>query len=87
MQINCYSCHNHFTMRREEVHAALDEMVSEGLSHYNAVCPRCGKANKVSMKQLKRWAPRWEPSTAKETKGKAKQEKAEEQDSVKGKEK
>lgn len=87
MQINCYSCHHRFTLRREEVHAALDQMVSEDLSHYNAVCPRCGKANKVSMNQLKRWAPRWEPSTAEEPKAKTKQEKAEEKDSVKGKSK
>jgi hypothetical protein len=87
MQINCYSCHNHFTLRREEVHAALNEMVSEDLSYHNAVCPRCGKANKVSMKQLKRWAPRWEPSSAGEPKEAAKQAEAKEKDSVKGKEK
>lgn len=71
MQINCYSCHNRFTMRREEVLAALDQMVAEDLSHYNAVCPRCGKSNKVSMKQLKRWAPQWKPTTAEEPKGAA----------------
>jgi Fe2+ or Zn2+ uptake regulation protein len=76
MQITCYSCHNRFTLRREEVHAALDQMVAEDLSHYNAVCPRCGKANKVSMKQLKRWAPRWEPGAAEESKD-AEEEKAE----------
>ena len=52
-------------MRREEVLAALEQMTAEKLSHYNAICPRCGKSNKVSMKQLKRWAPQWKPSTAK----------------------
>ena len=84
MRINCYSCHNSFTMRREEIDAALDQMVAENLSHYNAVCPRCGKANKLSMKQLKRWAPRWEPAATSEPKGAAKEKGA---DSVKGKEK
>ena len=84
MRFNCFSCHNSFTMRREEIDAALNQMVAEDLAHYNAVCPRCGKTNKLSMKQLKRWAPRWEPTQADEPKGAAK---AKSEDSVKGKEK
>jgi Fe2+ or Zn2+ uptake regulation protein len=90
MQISCYSCHNHFTMRREEVYAALDQMVAEDLSHHNAVCPRCGKSNKVSLKQLKRWAPQWEPGSAEEPKEAAREaekEEAESKGSVKGKQK
>jgi hypothetical protein len=51
-------------MRREEIYAALDQMTTEDLAHFNAICPRCGKANKLSRKQLMRWAPKWEESAS-----------------------
>jgi hypothetical protein len=63
MQINirCFSCHTPFSVKQEEVEAALTLLYQEDLKHYNANCPRCGKANKVSKKQLRRAAPKWEP--------------------------
>jgi hypothetical protein len=65
MQIKCYSCHIPFAINRDEIHAALDEIAREGHSHYNAVCPRCRKSNKISKKQLRRFAPNWEPPSKK----------------------
>ena len=78
MQVRCYSCHTPFSLNRETIHAALDEMTSKGHSHYNAHCPRCGKANKVSKKQLRRWAPAWAPPARpkEKEKGKKQDEKA-----------
>lgn len=71
MQINirCFSCHTPFSIKIEEVEAALTEVYQEGHKHYNAGCPRCGRANKVSKKQLHRAAPKWEkPKEKKEQK-------------------
>ena len=63
MQINlrCFSCQTPFSVSQEEVESALTQLLDEGHKHYNALCPRCGKANKVSKKQLRRAAPNWEP--------------------------
>ena len=62
MQIRCYKCHTPFSLNREIVHAALDEVHSEGLNHYNAICPKCRRVNKLSKKQLKHAAPTWKPT-------------------------
>jgi PHP family Zn ribbon phosphoesterase len=48
-------------VKPEEVKAALDQLQLENLKHYNAHCPKCGKANKVSKKQLLQAAPNWTP--------------------------
>jgi hypothetical protein len=62
MQIRCYSCHTPFSLNRETIHAALDHLTSEDLQHFNAHCPRCRKANRISRQQLLRAAPEWVPS-------------------------
>lgn len=61
MQIRCYNCHKPFALGKEAVHFALDEVQSEGLNHYNAYCPHCRRANRVSVEELRRAAPDWEP--------------------------
>ena len=68
MQVNlrCYSCSTPFAVKPDEIKAALDLIHQEELKFYNAPCPRCGRANKVSKKQLKRAAPNWQPSEKKE---------------------
>jgi phage terminase large subunit GpA-like protein len=35
-------------MDKTVVHAALDQLASENLDHYNSHCPHCGKSNQVS---------------------------------------
>jgi phage FluMu protein Com len=61
MQIRCYNCHRPFALNKEAIHAALDLLVEQDLSHYNAHCPHCSKVNRVSRKELQRAAPNWQP--------------------------
>jgi len=63
MQLNmrCFKCSTPFVIKPEEVNAALDQIQTENLKHYNAHCPKCGRANKVSKKQLRQAAPNWQP--------------------------
>lgn len=71
MQINlrCINCHTPFSIKPDEVEAALTSVYNEGHKHYNAHCPRCGRANKVSKAQLHRAAPNWErPAQSKDAK-------------------
>lgn len=64
MQLNmrCFKCSTPFVIKSDEVNAALDQIQTENLKHYNAHCPRCGRANKVSKKQLRQAAPNWKPT-------------------------
>jgi phage FluMu protein Com len=59
MQIRCFHCHKPFALSKETVHAALDILSEENLSHYNAQCPHCRRVNKVSRDELLRAAPDW----------------------------
>lgn len=61
MQIRCTNCHRPFAIGKETVYAALDMIHTEDLNHYNAQCPHCRRANRLSPKQLKRAAPDWQP--------------------------
>lgn len=60
MQIRCYKCHKPFAVSHANVIAALDMMVEDDLNHYNAQCPHCRRANRISFEELKRAAPEWE---------------------------
>jgi hypothetical protein len=61
MQIRCYKCHTPFALQKPTIHAALAEITAKNHKHYNAICPNCRRANKVSKMQLKRAAPGWKP--------------------------
>lgn len=63
MQIRCHNCHRPFALSKDAVHAALDSMVAEDLSHYNANCPHCRRVNRVSKAELQRAAPDWHPES------------------------
>jgi phage FluMu protein Com len=63
MQIRCYNCHKPYAIGKQEAHAALDTMASQGLSHYDAPCPHCRRVNRVSRPELERAAPDWKPAT------------------------
>lgn len=60
MQIRCYSCHKPFALGKDAVHAALEMITAEGLSHYDVQCPHCRRINRVSRQELLRAAPDWE---------------------------
>ncbi|MFZ6030545.1 MAG: hypothetical protein ACOYYS_22795 [Chloroflexota bacterium] len=59
MQIRCQRCHKPYALSKEAVHAALDHMMAENLSHYDTQCPHCRRINRVSQAELKRAAPDW----------------------------
>ncbi len=62
MQLRCYNCHKPFALGKEAVNYALETVTNENLSHYNAYCPHCKRANRVSVDELHRAAPNWEPT-------------------------
>jgi phage FluMu protein Com len=59
MQIRCSYCHKPFALGKETVHQALDTLIEKGLNHYDAFCPHCRKANRVSKEELSRAAIAW----------------------------
>jgi phage FluMu protein Com len=63
MQILCYHCHKPYALNKDAVVAALDQMASENLSHYDVPCPHCRRVNRVSQKELLRAAPDWKQKT------------------------
>jgi hypothetical protein len=60
MNLTCMYDHTPFTLSRDEKIAALRKMHAENLSHYDARCPMCGRANPVSLDALERSTPGWE---------------------------
>lgn len=71
MQIRCYHCSKPFALNKEALHAALDQVVPQNLSHYDAHCPHCGRVNRVSRKDLQRAAPGWTPAISESSPGNA----------------
>lgn len=69
MQIRCYHCHRPYAMNKEAVHAALDAVNQDNLSHYNAPCPHCRRVNRISKTELLRAAPGYVPQKAENESG------------------
>jgi hypothetical protein len=51
-------------MGKEAIQAAMEELAQRQLHHYNALCPHCGRTNRISQKALQRAAPRSQPAAA-----------------------
>jgi phage FluMu protein Com len=66
MQIRCYHCSKPFAVSREAVHTALDQLISQKLSHYDAACPHCRRVNRVARQELQHAAPEWKSTVAEE---------------------
>ena len=69
MNVTCFYDQTPFTLSMEEKIAALRKMHAENLHHYDARCPRCGRANAISRERLEMFTPGWEeaikaPATA-----------------------
>jgi len=47
-----------FSLSREQVAAALEELQEKGMSHYNVECPKCRHLIKVPRPSLERMRPR-----------------------------
>jgi phage FluMu protein Com len=67
MQIRCNNCHRPFALGKDVVNMALDSMVEAGQNHYNAHCPHCRRANRISRDELMRAAPDWSADKKPET--------------------
>lgn len=59
MNIKCSFCQMPFTLSRVEMLDALQEMDAGKLTHYDAHCPRCRRANKVDRKRMEMFFPNW----------------------------
>lgn len=66
MQIRCFRCGWSFAIKKEEILFALETLEQSGGVHYDVRCQRCRHANKLSLEQLRRAAPRTETSEKKE---------------------
>ena len=60
MNVTCFYDQTPFTLSMEEKIAALRKMHAENLHHYDARCPRCGRANAISRERLEMFTPGWE---------------------------
>jgi hypothetical protein len=59
MNLTCSYCQTPFTLGMAQKIAALQKMYTESLHHYDAHCPRCGRANAVSRERLEMFTPGW----------------------------
>ena len=60
MNLTCSYCQTPFTLGMAQKVAALQRMHAENLNHYDAHCPRCGRANSVARERLERFTPGWQ---------------------------
>ena len=58
MQVRCQRCSFMFTLSRETVTAALEEVKESNAKHYNVECPKCRRQVKMSVRDLQRGQPR-----------------------------
>jgi hypothetical protein len=63
MQLRCYRCGWSFGVGRDEILFALESVRQSGGNSYNARCPRCRHANRISLEQLERAAPAPRPAS------------------------
>ncbi len=60
MNLTCFYCQTPFTLSMDQKIAALRKMHAENMHHYDAHCPRCGRANAISRERLEMFTPGWE---------------------------
>lgn len=77
MNLRCMYCQTMFAIGREEMIVALQTMEAENLSHYDAHCPKCRRANRVERKKLELANPNWQETLKEMAKEAEKAEKAE----------
>ena len=58
MQVRCQRCGYMFTLGRQAVDAALEEVKQTQAKHYNVDCAKCRRQIKVPVKDLQRAQPR-----------------------------
>ncbi len=63
MQTRCYRCGRNFHIKKEEIAFALEALEESEGNHYSVHCPSCRHANRISIEQLRKAAPRSEESS------------------------
>lgn len=58
MQARCQRCRFMFTLSREALTAALEEIEKSPAKHYNVECPKCRRQIKIPVKEIRRFQPR-----------------------------
>lgn len=58
MNVRCPFCRTSFNLSRDVVAQAVAEADEKKQKHYVVECMKCRKAIKVSVKQMRRFAPR-----------------------------
>ncbi len=64
MNLRCTYCQTPFTLSMNEKVGALRLMHTENMHHYDAVCPRCRRANSISRERLEMFTPGWQQAIA-----------------------
>lgn len=59
MNLRCLYCQTPFTLSRVEMITAIVNMNEKNLSHYDAHCPRCRRANSISRQRMELFLPNW----------------------------
>jgi phage FluMu protein Com len=57
MQLKCNYCSTMYAIGREEAQAAIQMIRSGEKAHYDAHCPKCRRATKITRQQLERGYP------------------------------
>lgn len=56
-QVRCQRCSHMFTLNRDVVVAALEELAEKGQDYYTIDCPKCRRAIKVPRADMERMRP------------------------------
>jgi DNA-directed RNA polymerase subunit RPC12/RpoP len=57
MQVRCQRCGFMFTLSREALAVALEEIEKSSAKHYNVECSRCRRQIKVPVNEIQRFQP------------------------------
>ena len=60
MQIKCSHCSKMFAENKDAALAGMYAIHNEGQNHYDALCPHCQRAVRVSDERMKETYPNWE---------------------------
>ena len=87
LQLRCTYCQTPFALRRDEALIALQEMEAGDLTHFDAHCPKCRRANQIPRNRLEHAYPGWQEAVKELEKqaAKAEKEKAAEAEAGSGK--
>jgi hypothetical protein len=59
MQLRCSYCQTMFSISRDEMLAALQQMDLHKQKYYDAHCPKCRRANRVEGRRIEMFIPQW----------------------------